>query len=59
MNYLVPIGFGLLGATMLVQLTWIIFFCPADKGPPPEWSLYPIPPACLLIFVGGGWMWFH
>lgn len=53
------IGFVLLLGTMFVQLTWMIFFCAAEDGPPPDWSRYPIPPAFLLIFIGIGWSFWN
>ena len=56
---LFPIGATILAITMIVQLSWTIFFCPAEKGPPPDWSLYPIPPSIILMAIGGcWWMWF-
>jgi hypothetical protein len=58
MSYLVPIGFAILIVTIFIQVSWMIFFCPAEKGPPPDWSLYPIPPAFLMIMVGSGWFIF-
>jgi len=50
-HYMISSGFLILAVTMLCQLTWIMFRS-FEKGPPPDWSMYPVIPGCALLIVG-------